>query len=115
MTDSTTDLPSFGGSLALSFVALGVVCLLAYFGLRLFGRRLVGKPGAMRVVSRLSIEPRRSLVVVDVAGRGFLLGSSEAGVSMLAELEMGTFERVKAEAARGGTVADLPTLPDGGG
>lgn len=92
MTDPGIELPSFAGSLALSFVSLGVVCLLAYVGLRWLSRRGGGGSGsAIRVVARCSVEPRRTLVVVRVADRCFLLGVGEGPMSMLAELDESVF------------------------
>lgn len=40
----------------------------------------------LRVLARLRLEPRRTLLVVRVAERTLLLASSEAGLAMLAEL-----------------------------
>jgi flagellar biosynthetic protein FliO len=92
MTDPGIELPSFAGSLALSFVSLGVVCLLAYVGLRWLSRRGVGgSGGAIRVVARCSIEPRRTVVVVRVAERCFLLGIGEGPMALLAELDASAF------------------------
>lgn len=95
MTDAAAELPSLGGSLAVSFLSLGVVCLVAYVALRLLSvRRSHFGGGAVRVVARTPLEPKRSLVVVDVAGRGFLLASSEAGISLVAELDPETISNV---------------------
>ncbi len=75
-----------GGSLALSFFSLGLVCLLAYVSLMWLARRLPQSRGGMRVLARHQLEPRRSLFVVKVAERTFLLGSAESGVNLVAEL-----------------------------
>lgn len=97
--------PSFAGSLAVSFLSLGLVCLLAYVALRWMARRgsgLRSGRGPMRVLGRCPIEPRRQLVVVEVAGRTLLLGSAEGGLSLLAELspeEAQNFEREAGAAA----------------
>src|SRR5215468_3297503 len=75
-------------SLALSFVSLGAVCVVAWVALKLLAGRGVGKAtGAIRVVARLPLEPRRSLYVVEVAGRSFLVGVGEGPMAMLAELD----------------------------
>ena len=66
----------------LLWISLAVV--LAFVALILHRRT---PPSALRVLLRLPLEPRRSLLVVDVAGRTLLLSSSEAGVSMLVELD----------------------------
>ncbi|MDZ4694471.1 MAG: flagellar biosynthetic protein FliO [Deltaproteobacteria bacterium] len=109
MNEPGIELPSFAGSLALSFVSLGVVCLLAYVGLRWLSRRGVGgSGGAIRVVARCPLEPRRALVVVRVAERCFLLGVGEGPTSMLAELDPSAFrEEDRQGAGSGSTFSDL--------
>ncbi len=83
--------PSGGAALLLQtlFVLAGV-CVLAYAVLRWGLKRFVAPDGAsggaMRVVARLPLEPRRSIIVVDVAGRNIVLGSTEAGFQSLGEL-----------------------------
>lgn len=72
------------GSLAVSFVSLGVVCVLAYFALRFLARKQVGKPmGPLRIVARLPLDPRRSVYLIDAEGERFLVGAGEGHVSML--------------------------------
>jgi hypothetical protein len=57
------ELPSLGGSLAVSMLALGLVCLLAWVAFAGSARRGVGQGmGPMRVVARLPLEPRRSVL-----------------------------------------------------
>jgi flagellar biosynthetic protein FliO len=101
MTDAAAELGSLGGSLAVSFLSLGVVCVVAYVALRVISVRRSG-PGkrALRVVARTPLEPRRSLLVVDVAGRGFLLASSEAGVSLISEVDADTMAKVAADVSQ---------------
>ena len=41
----------------------------------------------MDVVARVPLEPRRSLYVVEVAGKTLLVGTSEMGLSVLTELD----------------------------
>ena len=48
--------------------------------------------GPVRVVARVTVEPKRSLLVVDVAGRSFLLGSAESGLTLIAELDPATLK-----------------------
>src|SRR3569623_1540854 len=68
--DSSGSLPGLGGSLAVSLVSLGVVCLLAYVALKLLSRRGLGRPnGPIKVLARCPLEPRRALYVVETAGR----------------------------------------------
>ena len=92
--------PGIGwSSLALSFASLGVVCLVAWGALRLLAGRGVGKAtGAIKVVARCPLEPRRSVYVVEAAGRCFLIGVGDGPMAVLAELEPDKLPR--AEAAR---------------
>jgi hypothetical protein len=41
------------------------------------------------VVARLPLEPRRSLYIIEVAGKTLLVGTSEMGLSVLSELDGG--------------------------
>jgi len=71
-------------------VVLGGVCLLAWVSLRWGLSKFVsaGDQGsAMRVVARTALEPRRTLLVVQVGSRHLLLASSESGVEKIAELD----------------------------
>lgn len=83
--DASLDLPS---SVLQTVLVLVGVCALAAVTLRLYARRFgaTGPTAPMRVLGRLALEPRRSLVVVRVVGRTLLLSSSEAGVSAIGEL-----------------------------
>ena len=89
MGDSAAQLPGIGWeSLALSFASLGVVCLVAWGTLRLLAGRGVGKAsGAIRVVARCPLEPRRSVFVIETAGRCFLVGVGDGPMALLAELD----------------------------
>jgi flagellar biogenesis protein FliO len=88
MDPQATELPSLGGSLALTFLSLGLVCLLAYFTLKWVYRRGVGRSnGPIRVVARCSPEHKRSLFLIEAAGRCFLVGSTDGGMSLLAEVD----------------------------
>jgi flagellar protein FliO/FliZ len=82
---------SYGDLLVTSLIVLGVVCVAAFVAVRVFGRLLsTGRArGAhlMNVVSRVPLEPRRSLYVVEVAGKTLLVGTSEMGLSVLTELD----------------------------
>jgi flagellar biosynthetic protein FliO len=94
--DAGGQLPGLGwSSVALSLASLGVVCLVAWGALRLLAGRGVGKvSGAIRIVARCPLEPRRSVYVIEAAGRCFLIGVGEGPMSMLAELDA---ERVKGD------------------
>jgi flagellar biogenesis protein FliO len=82
---------SYGDLLTTSLLVLGAVCIAAFVAVRLFGRFLATGPrrGAhlLDVIARMPLEPRRSLYVVDVAGKTLLVGTSEMGLSVLSELD----------------------------
>src|SRR4029079_16341289 len=89
MGDTAAQIPGIGWeSLALSFASLGVVCVLAWGTLRLLAGRGIGRAsGAIRVVARCPLEPRRSVFVIETAGRCFLVRVGDGPMSLLAELE----------------------------
>src|SRR5580765_6674342 len=82
---------SYGDLLVTSLLVLGAVCIAAFVAVRLLGRVLAtGRArGAhlLDVVARVPLEPRRSLYVVEVAGKTLLIGTSEMGLSVLSELD----------------------------
>src|SRR5207237_8035165 len=91
------DLPSLGGSIALSFLSLGLVCLLAYLALRWLSRRGVGQGrGPLQVLARCPLEPRRSVYLVEAAGRCFLIGVGDGPMALLAEVDAGSVEAAAA-------------------
>ena len=89
MGDAGAQIPGIGWeSLTLSFASLGVVCLVAWGTLRLLAGRGIGKAsGAIRVVARCPLEPRRSVFVIETAGRCFLVGVGDGPMALLAELD----------------------------
>ena len=90
--------PGIGwSSVMLSLASLGVVCLVAWGALRLLAGRGVGKAsGAVKVIARCPLEPRRSVYVIEAAGRSFLIGVGEGPMTVLAELDG---EKLKSAAA----------------
>jgi flagellar biosynthetic protein FliO len=87
---ATAELPSLGGSIALSFVSLGVVCLVAYVALKLLARRGVGQgSGPLKVLARCPLEPRRAVYLIETAGRCFLVGVGDGPMALLAEVDRG--------------------------
>ncbi|HWO19448.1 MAG TPA: flagellar biosynthetic protein FliO [Kofleriaceae bacterium] len=84
---------SYGDLLVMSLVVLGAVCVAAFVLVRLVGRFLatgrVRGAHLLDVVARVPLEPRRSLYVVEVAGKTLLVGTSEMGLSVLSELDGG--------------------------
>ena len=69
---------------------LAAVVLLAYLLLHKGLGRLLMKhqnTQSMSVKERLSLEPKRSLYLVDIKGRNFVLAGTENGVSVICELD----------------------------
>src|SRR2546423_2173100 len=91
MGDSAAQIPGIGWeSLVLSFASLGVVCLVAWGTLRLLAGRGVGKAsGAIRVVARCPLEPRRSVFVIETARRCFPIGVRDGPMALLAAPDPG--------------------------
>ena len=78
----------YGWALLQTVAALALVCAGAYFVLRyVVPRALPGARGPVRVIGRVAVEPKRSLLLVEAAGRCFLVGSSEGGMHLIAELD----------------------------
>ena len=97
---------SYGDLLVTSIVVLGAVCIAAFVAVRVFGRLLAtGRARGshlLDVVARVPLEPRRSLYVVEVAGKTLLVGTSEMGLSVLSELDGGEVRsRVQAQPSFG--------------
>lgn len=70
---------------------LGVVLLIAILVVRFVLRRVVAGPvfaggNNLRIVDRLSLEPRRSLILVRAGDHYLLLAASEAGVAFIREV-----------------------------
>ena len=103
MGDAAAQMPGIGWeSLALSFASLGVVCVLAWGTLRLLAGRGIGKAsGAIRVVARCPLEPRRSVYVIETAGRCFLVGVGDGPMALLAELDADKLPRRPSRRRRG--------------
>lgn len=80
---------SFLWMLAQTILALALVCGLAYLIFRVILPRLTvnyGSNNMVRVVDRIGLEARKSLYVIEVAGKWMLVASSESGVHLIAEL-----------------------------
>jgi flagellar protein FliO/FliZ len=92
----------YGWLLLRSLLALAAVCLLVYVVLRFLSRRVPGTATGtplMRIVARLPLEPRRSLYLVEVAGRYLLVGLGENGSpATLAEIDAATVKESAPEA-----------------
>jgi flagellar protein FliO/FliZ len=83
-------LPSYGGLLLRTVIALGVVVALAYVALRYGLPRLMpglrSAGGPLRIVARQALDTRRQVVIVEACGRYLLLGVAEGSVTLLTEI-----------------------------
>ena len=84
---STELTAGYGMYLVQTTLALLAVSALAVLSLRLLRRRSATSSRALRVVAQLTLEPRRSIYVVEAAGRFLLVGVGEGPMSLLAELD----------------------------
>lgn len=68
---------------------LAFMCALAYVALRVLPRRAggVSLSSMVQIVDRVPLDQRKSLYVVKVAGQWLLIGSSEAGLHLISELD----------------------------
>jgi flagellar biosynthetic protein FliO len=76
-------------------IALGLVCGLAILIFRYILPKLnvvSFNKSIVRVVDGASLDARKRLIVVEVAGKYLLLASSESGVQMISELDGETVE-----------------------
>ena len=96
----------FGMLLLRTFFFLGLVCLLIYFLLRKVLPRLVQMPGVrnrtVKIIERLPLDQKKSLVVVEIQDKAFLLGCSENSINILMELDREKIE-IKPPVAVGGS------------
>jgi flagellar protein FliO/FliZ len=107
---------SLGWTLFSTFLSLGAIVVLIYVTLNFGLRRLMvargmpfGRPGVVKVVERVTLDPKRVLFVVRAAGEYLLVGGAEQGLSLISTLKADEVERVLELARR-------PTaLPKGGG
>lgn len=98
-------LGELGSAFIQMVMMLGLVCLLAYLILGKALPRLmrVQPPTAPRrmleVIDRLPLDQRRSIMVVKLGDRYFLVGATETGISLLSRLETDEIEDALAAAA----------------
>ena len=92
------------GMLALRmFFFLGIVLILIYFVLRKVLPFFMQTPSfrhrTVRIVERLPLDQKRSLLVVEIQEKFYLLGSAEGQINVLMELDR---EKMVAQPAAGG-------------
>ena len=101
--------PSGGGRmnfflmLLQTLLALALVCGIAYAIFRWILPRLAvarSSNSMVHVVDRINLDARKSLYIIEVAGRWMLIASSEAGVHLVSELDAATAAEAADEVAR---------------
>ncbi|MET0752998.1 MAG: flagellar biosynthetic protein FliO [Pyrinomonadaceae bacterium] len=89
-------------------IALGIVCGLAILIFRYILPRLnvvSFNKSIVHIVDGTSLDARKRLIVVEVAGKYMLLASSESGVQLVSELDGDAVEKAVAEMANPETEA----------
>lgn len=84
-------------------IALGIVCGLAILIFRYILPRLnvvSFNKSIVHVVDGTSLDARKRLIVVEVAGKYMLLASSESGVQLISELDGEAVEKAVAEMSK---------------
>ena len=95
---------SFLWMLIQTLIALAVVCGLAYLLFRIVLPRFTftGSANSMvRIVDRVSIDARKSLLIVEVADKWLLIAVSDNGVQTVAELDAAAAKAAEAAAGEG--------------
>ncbi len=93
----------YGAYLLHTTLALLAVCALAALVLRLLKGKSNSSTGELRVIARLSLEPRRSIYIVAAAGKYLVVGVGDGPMAVLAELDPVEGKKVEeAEAASQG-------------
>lgn len=81
-----------------TILALAFVCGLAYVVFRVVLPRLASSYSGnsmIRVVDRTGLEARKTLFIIEVAGKWMLVASSEAGVQLISELDPASAEELE--------------------
>ena len=84
-----------------TLITLAVVIGLAFLVLAGAKKLGLGRPhGPMHIVGRLPLDARRSLFLVQIADQCLILGTSEAGITKLGEIQSQTIEQVSKPAPK---------------
>lgn len=87
----TTGQTSFGNPVATVlklFLFLGIIVVLAVLSIRYLAKRTqVAQKGGIQVVAARQVAPNRSVQVIDVQGKRYLIGVGDQ-VTLLAEMEL---------------------------
>ena len=93
---------SFLWMMVQTILALAVVCGLAYLLFRVVLPKFnfAGSSNSMvRVVDRVAVDARKSLCVIEVAGKWMLIAISENGVQLVSELDAKSAQIAESEIA----------------
>lgn len=91
-------------------LALVFVCGIAYIIFRVILPRIstnFGGNSMIRVVDRVGLEARKSLFIIEVAGKYMLVSASEEGVQLISELDPTAVKEMEAARTAGGETARL--------
>lgn len=101
---------SLGGAIVQMIVVLGGVVLLVYLVLGKLLPKLLrvptpgGRPRLMRLVDRLPIDQKKSLIIVAIGEDYFLVSAADGGMELISRLDADTVRRAQTTAGpeRGG-------------
>ncbi|MBI5328544.1 MAG: flagellar type III secretion system pore protein FliP [Deltaproteobacteria bacterium] len=68
-------------------VVIGIMFLSAYLYSRLFGAEIKGERDFIRVITNVPLGPKKSIAVVNIAGKHMALGITENSITHLADIE----------------------------
>jgi flagellar biogenesis protein FliO len=102
---------NFGMLFVRMLVFLALVLALIYFLLRkvlpLFVPGVVASKGTVRIVERIALDQKRSLLVAEIQDKVYLLGSAEGQINVLMELDREKIALQKAAAPRQPTFQEI--------
>lgn len=97
---------NLGWTLVRTFVVLGLVIAIAYLTLNVGLRKLMGVAGPLRqlglvrVLERVSLDPKRTLFVVRAGNEVLLLGAGEGSLSLITKLDTAEVDALVESAAQ---------------
>lgn len=91
----------FGMMIFRMLIFLGIVLVLIYVilkkGLPLLINPSLFRSSSVKILERIPVDQKRSLLVVDIQGKVYLLGSAEGQINILMELDAGKMKPVSAD------------------
>lgn len=82
---------NFGMLILRMFLFLGLILILIYFVLKKLLPFLIKNAGVrnkvVKIVERIPLDPKKSLLVIEVQERTYLIGSTEGQINVLMELD----------------------------